>query len=413
MAMKPSFVDKLLERLDRLDPKSFEPHFLQLVQERGLLETIFQSIQEGVIVIDEDGRLTYSNRAAEHLLGFSREEVRRRPISRYLHDIDWERLLAIDLGGEGQLIHREIEVTYPEHRFISFYVVPLFAEDEHTRNGAVVILRDVTQDRQSEASMLESERIKAVQLLAAGVAHEIGNPLNALNIHLQLLEREIRGLTVDEPEAAAPPAAPDLTGLQELVEVARCEVSRLDQIINQFLRAIRPTHPELVLTRVDALLKETLALLKHEIQNREIKVEIHAEGTIPRVPADRDQIKQAFFNIVRNAFQAMPDGGGLRIALSCSDNFVEIAFSDSGSGITPEDFGRIFDPYYTTKQQGSGLGLMIVQRIIQDHGGQLDVVSKPNAGTRFTIMLPLAERRVRLLKAPPRKPPAATTTGET
>ena len=445
--MKTGFLDKLIERLDRLDPKSVQTHFLRLVQERGLLETIFQSIQEGVIVIDENGQISYANKAAEQLIGFSLGTAKGISISRYLKEIDWERVLKLDIGEWSKLINREIEITYPEHKFINFYIVPLReaqSADQSARNlttadsdagrGAVVILRDVTRDRMQEESLLESERLNAVKLLAAGVAHEIGNPLNALNIHLQLLDREInrvqratsarhsvakrpirernewRGNAVRRGKIAGRNEEgkddiniKDLDKLKELVGVARNEVSRLDLIITQFLRAIRPSKPEFVVCRVEDILKEILTLLKQEIQDRKVEVEIIVNGTLPGVSVDRNQIKQAFFNVIRNAVQAMQEGGGLKITLSSSDQYLSISFRDTGIGIKREDFGRIFEPYYTTKSGGSGLGLMIVQRIIQDHGGQIEIVSKPDAGTTFTILLPLVERRVRLLKAHDRK----------
>lgn len=384
--MKPGFLDKLIDRLDKLDPESLQTHFLRLAQERGLLEMIFQSIQEGVIVIDGAGRLTYANKAAESLMGFSVDTTRGRPVSRYLREIDWDRILDLDESEWSKLITREIEITYPAHRFLNFYVVPL-PPDKAREKGAVVILRDVTHDRLNEATLLESERLNAVKLLAAGVAHEIGNPLNALTIHLQLLEREIRQLP-DEQSS-------DLGGL---VEVARNEVSRLDMIITQFLRAIRPSKPKLILARIEDVLKDALSLMKQEIQNRSIDVSVSIKTPIPRIRLDRDQIKQAFFNLIKNALQAMPDGGEIDITVSSSDQYVGICFKDTGTGIKQEDFARIFEPYQTTKADGSGLGLMIVQRIVQDHGGQIEVASRAEQGTSFTILLPLVERRVRLLE---------------
>ncbi len=388
--MKAGFLDKLIARLNRLDPESVQTHFLRLAKEKGLLETIFQSIQEGVVVLDGQGNITYANRAAGKLIGFRHEEVIGNPMARYLRDLDWDRILNLDTQEWTKLVSHEIEVAYPKRRFLSFYVVPLSAV-ESREEGAVIILRDVTQDRQHEASLVESERLNAVTLLAAGVAHEIGNPLNALNIHLQLLDRELK---------QAGPAGRE--SLLELVDVARKEVTRLDLIITQFLRAIRPTHPNLEPMPVLAVLKDTLRLLKQEIENRGVHVELESPAGIPPLRLDKDQIKQAFFNIIKNALQAMADGGLLRISVAASDHFVAVAFRDNGPGISPEDFGRIFEPYYTTKKGGSGLGLMIVQRIIQDHGGRMDVHSEPGFGTTFTVFLPLDERRTRLLKPPSR-----------
>ena len=390
--MKSLFLDKLINRIDRVDPESLQAHFLNLAEERGLLETIFQSIQEGVLVIDAAGKLTYANKSAEGLLGFSRKSALNRPVTRYIRDIEWDRIL--DETSLSKLVTREIEVTYPEHRFVSFYVVHL-ETDDGKKSGVVIILRDVTKDRMEEASVLESERLNAIKLLAAGVAHEVGNPLNALNIHLQLLDREIEALNKNLPKDI--PVSDDVDGLKELVDVARNEVSRLDLIITQFLRAIRPSNPEFVLSRIEVLLEETLKLLKHEVVNRNISIEIAMPEPVPKIKVDRNQIKQAFFNLIRNAFQAMPDGGALQIRLETSDHGLSIAFQDTGIGIKQEDFGRIFEPYHTNKPGGTGLGLMIVQRIVQEHGGEMAVASESGKGTTFTITLPVTDRRTRLL----------------
>ena len=390
--MKSLFLDKLIDRIDRVDSESLQAHFLNLAEERGLLETIFQSIQEGVLVIDAAGKLTYANKSAEGLLGFSRKSALNRPVTRYIRDIEWDRIL--DETSLSKLVTREIEVTYPEHRFVSFYVVHL-ETDDGKKSGVVIILRDVTKDRMEEASVLESERLNAIKLLAAGVAHEVGNPLNALNIHLQLLDREISALNENLPKDI--PVSDDVDGLKELVDVARNEVSRLDLIITQFLRAIRPSNPEFVLSRIEVLLEETLKLLKHEVVNRNISIEIAMPEPVPKIKVDRNQIKQAFFNLIRNAFQAMPDGGALQIRLETSDHGLSIAFQDTGIGIKQEDFGRIFEPYHTNKPTGTGLGLMIVQRIVQEHGGEMAVASESGKGTTFTITLPVTDRRTRLL----------------
>ncbi len=385
--MKSGFIDKLVERLDRLDPESLQTHFMRLAKDRGMLETVFQAIQEGVLVVDGEARLTYANSAAEKYLGFSAETAVGRPVAGFLDDIDWDRVLRFDAKEWSRLISREIEITYPEHRFLSFYIVPLGGDDAK-HNGVVIILRDVTREHKHEADMVESERIDAVKLLAAGVAHEIGNPLNALNIHLQLLDREVKRLPEDTS-----------SDLHELLDVARTEVSRLDLIITQFLSAVRPSAPTLVVEHVDGVIKETLNLMTQEFQDRKIDVLLEFPKLVPTIKLDHDQIKQAFFNLIRNALQAMPDGGELRIVISVSDDFVSISFQDNGVGISAEELGQIFEPYHTTKEDGSGLGLMVVQRIIQDHGGELDIISKQGVGTSFTVLLPRAERRVKLLKS--------------
>jgi len=248
------------------------------------------------------------------------------------------------------------------------------------------MLRDITRDRENSATIIESEKLNAIRMLAAGVAHEIGNPLNALNIHLQLIEREIKKMDT-----------PQQTSLLELTGVARKEIGRLDLIITQFLQAIRPSKPQFAPHQVETVIRDTLAILQHEIENRAINIELVCPVPVPILTIDPDQMKQAFFNIIKNAIQAMQDGGRIRILITAGERFINVAFSDTGSGIAPEDFSRVLDPYYTTKSTGTGLGLMIVQRIVQEHGGKINIQSVPGAGTTITIMLPLNEPRLRLL----------------
>ncbi len=385
--MNPGFLDKLIGRLDKLDAGNLQTQFLRLAREKGLLETIFHAIHEGLIVLDGESKIVYANRAAEKLCGFSFDNVAGHPISKYLREIDWPAVLNLDGDEWSRMVTREIEISYPQHRFIDFYVVPLAAA-QPGETGAVVILRDVTRERESETRTIESERLNAITLLAAGVAHEIGNPLNSITIHLQLLEREIANLR-----------AKDRDSLKELVEVSRREVDRLEQIIGQFLRALRPSQPTLERANVREVLDTTLEFLRHEIKDRDVLVEVESPPDLPACLIDKTQIKQAFFNIIRNAIQAMTNGGLLKISLGSDDRFVSIAFKDTGPGISAESLGNIFEPYFTTKSEGTGLGLMIVQRIVRDHGGEIEVHTTPRSGTTFTIYLPRDERRIRLLSA--------------
>ncbi len=389
--MASGFYDKLVSRVDRLDAGSLQAQFARLAQERGFLETIFQAIQEGIIVIDKDACLVYANHAAEQFVGFEFDKQRGRPVQRWLRDWDWEGVadLAADhKNGWNRVVTREVEITYPTHRFISFYAFPVRSTQNADENETVLILRDVTRERANEESTIESEKINAIKLLAAGVAHEIGNPLNALNIHLQLLTREIKSLQDTASRE----------NLAELAGVASAEVARLDAIISQFLQAIRPSKPVLQPDRLDDVLHETLRVLQTDIENRQIKVALTIQEMLPEVPIDRQQMKQVFFNLIKNAMDATVNGGQIVIDCAADDVWVTVTIADTGCGIPQEQLGQIFEPYHTTKKNGNGLGLMIVQRIIQDHGGEIDVVSKVDEGTRMTLRLPRVERRVRQLK---------------
>ncbi len=389
--MKSGFLDKLIERLGRVDPEDVQNYLLRLSDEKGFLETIFNAIHEGVIVTDLDGRINYLNRSACELFALEREKCLGRPLVERLRGLEWNRLVEYD-----KIVSRDMEVFYPQHRFLNFYVVPLSLEKPQKRNspvveqepvGYAVILRDITESRRDAEETLQSEKLNALTLLAAGVAHEIGNPLNSLHIHLQLIDRKLRKV----PE----PAKSDIA---KSLEVARAEIARLDSIIQQFLGAIRPARLQTSLENINQLVQESVAFLHPEIRDRRVLVETELRSDLPLLEVDRTQIKQAFYNVIKNAFQAMKRDGLLRIATDRDDAFVSISFADTGGGISPDAMSQIFEPYFTTKASGSGLGLLIVRRIVREHGGEIDLVSDEGKGLTLTIRLPLRDRGARLLR---------------
>jgi len=175
-------------------------------------------------------------------------------------------------------------------------------------------------------------------------------------------------------------------------------VRRLDGIITNFLEAIRPRPPDLAETNLSEVLTEVLSFQHNELEDRGIMVEAELPDNLPVIMADRNQLKQVFFNLIKNAMEAMEPGGALRIRTRTDDDFVFLMFGDTGSGIKQEDLVKLFQPYHTTKAGGSGLGLMIVQRILRAHGGQIGIESKEGTGTVVTVQFPRRDRRVRMLK---------------
>lgn len=389
--MKSSFLDKLIDRLHLVDPGEVQSVIERLTRENGFMENVFSALREGMIILQPDGVITYVNPSACSLFGLQSEDTIGKPLERCVRGLTLTGLAKPDA-----VVSRDFEIFYPENRYLNFYISPIRSEveEKETHLGYVLLVRDITETRQETAEAIETEKLNALTFLAAGVAHEIGNPLNSLNIHLQLLERKLKAL----------PSA-DRTSLENHVQTARGEIQRLDGILRQFLQAIRPTPPERERMDLHDILEETLQLLQPELEARSVKIHLNLAPSLPSLQLDGDQIKQAFFNLIKNAFQALPASGG-NIELKSEVTTYEIVFSisDDGPGISAEVMGTLFEPYRTTKSGGSGLGLLIVRRILHSHGGELEVESTEGEGTEVKLFFPLGEKPARLLANPDASP---------
>ena len=391
MAKKPSPLERLLGRLDHLDSAGLTTLVQRLARERGLLEAVLNTVQEGVLIVADSGEIEYGNAAAARLLGLREGELAGTQLWRLLPGLRQSLDPVMQTGGaRPEVVARELEVTYPQRRFLRLHLVPF---DQPAAKGGgpqrfTVILSDITQQKLSTEELIENEKVSSILLLAGGVAHELGNPLNSLTIHLQLLGRKLRKLR----------ATPDTTTAQESLRICEEEVERLDGIISNFLEAIRPRPPDFSDVNPVEILEEVLRFQASELENRGIKVDVELPAAPAVILADKNQLKQVFFNLVKNAMEAMQPGGILRVRSRTDDESLFLLFGDTGSGIKREDLPRLFQPYHTTKQGGHGLGLMIVHRIMRDHGGQVGIDSKEGVGTVLSLQFPLKHKRVRMLE---------------
>jgi len=400
---KSGFLDKVLTRLSRLDREGLQNLVQRLQRERTLLETLFETIEDGVIVADRDDRVVFLNQAAGRLLGFAPENALGQSLNRLLPELEREALRPAD---RQKAIRREIEIRFPRPRFLRVYAAPIEQDPEA---GVALVLHDATETRHQTREVVEAERLHALTLLAASVAHEIGNPLNAIHIHLQLMEREVRRLQ----QVASGHSAADLTviadKLASYLSVAQGEIGRLDYIVTDFLTAMRPTPPKLRDGFVNEVVRETLDLLRPELTNRRLQVVEKLAADQPSLRLDPAQLKQALVNLVKNAMQAMTKGGTLTLTTGATPDSVWIGIGDTGAGIPTEQLNLLFQPFQTTKERGSGLGLMVVQRIVRDHGGRIDFESKVGQGTTFTVWLPRLDRPPLLLPQSSQENPSSAS----
>ena len=385
-------LDKVLGKLDDLDEVNLGILVQRLARERKLLETVFDIIRDGVLVVDEDGVLTYSNTEGRRLIGLKKGNSDKTFLQRAAPEL----ARAIGLGRTKEdpypeVVIREMQISYPELRQIRVYAVPIgpggFNEHSKSKVGTAIVMTDVTEEKDKLQEQIENERISSIMDLAAGVAHELGNPLNSIHIHLQYLHRSLNADKSDSKK------------MDKSLATCIKEVQRLDGIIAHFLKAIRPSEPSFQKINLLTVIEDTVRLREKELSNKKIKVSMEVGAREPMIRADVEQIKQVFFNVIGNAIDAVPEGSEIRIISGLDERHIFAQIVDQGSGISKENISRVFEPYFTTKKTGHGIGMMIVHRIMRDHDGEVGIDSKEGSGTIVTLKFPRKSPRRRLLES--------------
>lgn len=354
--------------------KKLEERAIQLINIQDYTQSILRSITSGVLTVGPDGSVTTANPAAERLLSMSEFEMVPKPIGGLFRD---DGGISTDvskvLGGRIPLTLREVTLVTAGGK-----TVHVQASTSRMRAvggrilGAVVTIEDVSDVKALTDQLIRADRLAAMGELTAGVAHEVRNPLGVIRASVQLLED----------------AQCDQERIREAAEIIKQEIDRLDRVIKALLDFGRPSTPTLVRTDVESVLDDVLLFTSRFAIQSDVEIDRASESGVPLVVADPDQLKQVFLNLVTNAVQAMEDTGGrITIAAGSEGDFVQVSVADNGPGIPADDLPKVFDPFYSRRQGGTGLGLTIVHRIVDEHGGHIEVDSS-GEGTTFIVSLP-------------------------
>ncbi len=372
------FIQRSLDKLPKMDVGQIRSLIVSLAQENDLLVMLLESMTDGIIVTDREHRVSFYNKSAERLFPFDRDDVRERVLWECLADRELSAFFASNLRGQEKVVDREFTFAEGALRTLSVSLLPLVRDG--SVQGNVVHIEDVTEKRSKEARLRRAESLASLTTLAAGVAHEIKNPLGSMGIHLQLIKKKTSGKKCIEAK-----------DIDQHLGVIGEEVDRLNRIVVDFLFAVKPMDTRLEDGDINPVIQELLEFVRPELDQAGVTTEASLAADLPRLRIDARYIKQALLNLIKNAVAAMPGGGTLRVSTDRVGDEVRLRVSDTGTGIPEDIMDKIFEPYFTTKPFGTGLGLTIVFKIVKEHFGDISVTSRASEGTTFTISLPVPQ----------------------
>jgi signal transduction histidine kinase len=379
------FIKRALRKLNKLTKEQVHELLVNSAVEIERLETVLDSLTEGILVCDKKHGLIMANKRSKRFLPINCDEP--GPIWTLVHDIKVSVFLETILQSGDHVEDREFNVeNLDKERLLSFSISPLVKEGRVS--GSLIRIEDITEKRKKEAQLRRMESLASLTTLAAGVAHEIKNPLGSLSIHVQLIQK---ALTAHKEEFAE-----YFSIFDKYLGVVNEEIDRLNRIVVDFLFAVRPMNMEPREAQLNDLIRDLADFVSFELEENNIKCILDLRE-IPLIQFDERYMKQALLNLIKNAIAAMPQGGTLSIKTHAHDTEVLLIVTDAGIGISEENISKIFEPYWTTKATGSGLGLTLVYKIVKEHRGEIIVKSKEGEGSSFIISLPIPQKDRRLL----------------
>lgn len=346
---------------------------ISLEKSRSHTEVIMESMVDGVITIDNEGKLTEINGAAERICGLKKDAIGKQWSELLAEQVSFQELILETLETGKAFIGYEVILNRNDGSTVPLSVSTSTLRNKESILGTVIVFKDLSERKVFEDWVRRIDRLAAVGELAAGVAHEIRNPLTAISGSAEILIDEI----------------PEDSPSRMFGDIIIKEIVRLDRIVEDLLYFAKPSKNYLSQTDPNKLVSETLDLLTPSLKKECVVLNKELDSNIGMITVDSGLIKQVLVNLLLNAAQAMtPKGGEVKVRTRGLENGIEIEVMDTGCGIDPENLERIFDPFYTTKDRGTGLGLAVSNKIVEIHHGQLTVESIKEAGSTFTLFLP-------------------------
>jgi PAS domain S-box-containing protein len=395
------FIKRALQKLNKMTIEQIRDMLHSAAAEIDRLETVLDSITEGILVCDTDHNLALANKGAQRMLSISVEEQGRQRLWQAVRDEKIRDFFELTLSAGDRVEDREFDVEIKGlSRLLSISVLPLVRNRQVT--GSLVYIEDITEKRSREAQLRRAENLASLTTLAAGVAHEIKNPLGSLSIHIQLIQKAMEAnkelyYNVHPEQTEDDDSRSYFSRLDKYLGVVNEEIDRLNRIVVDFLFAVRPMNMDFREGNINALIEELAEFVRYELEEAKINCVLDLEKDLPRTGFDERYMKQALLNLIKNAQAAMDRGGTLTIKTEFKDGQIDILVMDTGVGIPDANLYKICEPYCTTTETGSGLGLTLVFKIVREHRGEITVKSREGKGTRFKITLPIPQKERRLI----------------
>ncbi len=403
------FSKRASQKISKLSESQIQSLVTELSDSNQLLLSILGSLSTGLIIVDKEWHLLEINKAALRYIPFklSPEEIKSegKAVFEYIEDPDISKFLHCSCCENKTNCSQEytLSTSGGTIRFVDISILPLVKKQELV--GNIVTIDDVTEKRNQEILLHRMETLAGLTNVAAGVAHEIKNPLGAISIHIQLIQKAIKRARSKDNQI------PDKKFVEDYLDVVTKEIDRLNKIVVDFLMAVRPISATLELVNPNTLLEQFVSFFTPEFHDKHIQVVSRLCDNPPRILLDSKLFREVIVNLAQNALSAIterfPDCSSNLPFASCTgrltiktevkdDNFI-LHFSDNGIGMDEKTVSRIFEPYFTTKANGTGLGMAMVYKIIKEFSGDIQVKSTQGEGTTFKIILPVPQKDRRLL----------------